>query len=293
MDKPFRWHIHKTEQLGQLAEGVSVDAYVGFDVDLRQAAARLLSACAKIYGKTDAVEHARIVFVGRSPENFFDYLSGAFLNEAWHESLCLLNVSLRMAHTHQLQSEYPGAEEALKRHFEALNLSPASLIHAPKPITFVDLVYSGRTFRLLFEFMHRWAKIQVQDVPAVLRKLRFVGITERTKTSPNTWRWQQHAEWTKQLPKSAICNVSIPRRMWNYMGNHQSKTSRWNPPWRWQEPKMFKAQHTECQLQALRLAMEIFEQAQTREERLALKRCMGNTHGVKYGWFRDLMTSLS
>jgi hypothetical protein len=45
---------------------------------------------------------------------------------------------------------------------------------------------------------------------AAERAPRSVLITSQTKTSPNTYRWQQHAAWTRQLPARAVTNVSLP-----------------------------------------------------------------------------------
>jgi hypothetical protein len=60
----------------------------------------------------------------------------------------------------------------------------------------------------------------------IRRKLRFVGVTSQKKTSPNTFRWQQHAPWTKQLPAASIVNVSLHPWVWSYFGDNQTKLTR-------------------------------------------------------------------
>src|SRR6266567_812582 len=61
----------------------------------------------------------------------------------------------------------------------------------------------------LFELLGARIDEDRQPWPVIRRKVRFVGVTNRTKTSPNTYRWQQHAAWTRQLPSRAVVNVSL------------------------------------------------------------------------------------
>ena len=49
-------------------------------------------------------------------------------------------------------------------------------------------------------------------------------ITVRTYTSPNAYRWQQSATWTRELPAKAITNVSLDLDVWAHLGNDQPKT---------------------------------------------------------------------
>jgi hypothetical protein len=51
-------------------------------------------------------------------------------------------------------------------------------------------------------------------------------VTSRTKTSPNTYRWQQQATWTRQLPARAVVNVSLHPWVWSYFGDDQPKLTR-------------------------------------------------------------------
>src|SRR5262249_32081631 len=62
---------------------------------------------------------------------------------------------------------------------------------------------------------------------------RFVGITQRQQTSPNTWRWQQHAEWTQRLPAAGVVNVSLDPFVLSYFGDRQTKLTRSFRPDRW------------------------------------------------------------
>jgi hypothetical protein len=79
-----------------------------------------------------------------------------------------------------------------------IGVTPAAL--ARQPVTFVDVVSAGGTFGELFQLLDEWIDETREPWDVVRRQLRFVGVTIRRKTSPNTWRWQQHASWTTRLP---------------------------------------------------------------------------------------------
>ena len=85
MAKPFRWDIKRREQLGSLVDVPVEYPFPGLIPGLRHACARILALS----------EDSDLVFVGRSPESFFDYLSGMLLGTSWAGRLCLLNVSMR------------------------------------------------------------------------------------------------------------------------------------------------------------------------------------------------------
>ncbi len=79
--KPFRWNISKREQVPK-APPIDFGAlWPYFEAELRACAARVIAAA----GDTDWV------FVGRSPEHLFDYLSGIFagMRDPWLRSLVL------------------------------------------------------------------------------------------------------------------------------------------------------------------------------------------------------------
>src|SRR6266487_6882096 len=85
----------------------------------------------------------------------------------------------------------------------------------------------------LFELLGARIDEDRQPWPVIRRKVRFVGVTNRTKTSPNTYRWQQHAAWTRQLPSRAVVNVSLSAWVWSYFGDYQVKLTRSYRPERW------------------------------------------------------------
>jgi hypothetical protein len=110
------------------------------------------------------------------------------------------------------EAHTPRAREVLTGH----GITPSAL--AREAVTFVDVVSLGSTFSRLFTLFDNWI-VETREPWGVLRRhLRFVGVTWATKTSPNTWRWQQHADWTGRLPAvgrerlDAEFRVEPPRR---------------------------------------------------------------------------------
>ena len=178
--KPFRWDVRRREQLGRLVESDFPKPYDGFFTDLRECAARTVASAGD----------ARIVFIGRSPESLFDYLSGVLDGTTRESRLELVNLSLRWME--ELEGD---PAQLFRQHLEAHHLTPEAIATGDVPVTLCDLVASGSTFEAFVRELERWAADIELDVAAVRRRLRIVGITWRQKTSPNTWRWHQHAPW--------------------------------------------------------------------------------------------------
>jgi hypothetical protein len=66
-------------------------------------------------------------------------------------------------------------------------------------VVFTDVVSEGSTFGDLFAVLRAWSDQEHAQWDVIRRKLRFTGVTFRLKTSPNAFRWQQHAPWTTQF----------------------------------------------------------------------------------------------
>ncbi|MGE5156290.1 MAG: hypothetical protein ACM3JP_02210 [Betaproteobacteria bacterium] len=80
----------------------------------------------------------------------------------------------------------------------------------------------GETFTELFHVLRRWIDLDRGAWPVIRRKLRFVGVTWRTGTGPNAFRWQQHAAWTASLPAHSVLNVSLDPRVSTYLADRQA-----------------------------------------------------------------------
>jgi len=275
--KPFRWNIKKKEQLGQLLSGEIATFYRGYLKELRDCSANVLAYS----------DNRRMIFVGRSAENIFDYLSGILENTFYENRVEHLNISNRFYHIHELVKEAPDSYYALKEHFEALKISPKQLIKDKHGICFVDLVCEGFTFDRLFEFIERWCNEENIDKKSVWKKIKFIGITSRVKNSPNTYRWYQHTAWIDYKYKIQSQSISISYRMWNYMGNVQYKVTTTNKPNLWTSDKILLPARDSEQLKALRLAYTIYNRGlNERKELFVLSK------SPKEKWLKDLLLSI-
>jgi hypothetical protein len=275
MTKPFRWDITRREQLGQLVEGKPILPFDNFISELRECCTRIVASC----------DNADLVFIGRSPENLFDYLSGIFASTNWVDRCTLVNISIRFEFI-------SGAIEEGRRLLEDYDLSPEKVMKRPRSVALIDLVASGTTFGNIASLLSDWAEDCHVDPAAFRKKLRFVGITMRTQTSPKTWRWQQHAAWAKNFSPSQIKNVSIPSELWDYLGNDQPKVSRWNPPSQWGSDNLLSPGHEPSQLTALQLALYLFDTGNSSEEQLAFAMCLAREPAMRQRWYRALIAEL-
>lgn len=279
MTPPFRWNLTKREQLGGLVDGIESASYRELIDDLRECCGRIVALSAD----------CDMVFIGRSPESIFDYFSGLLLDTSWATRLTLVNLSLR----HDTRGGFPpGALRALREHLGEVHLTPEAIASRQRDVALVDLVATGKTFGELATLLFDWARETGIDGNSVRRRLRFVGITWRRPTSPKTWRWQQHAEWTRQFRPSAIKNVSIEGRLWDYLGNRQQKVATSNPPWRWTDESMLAPPREEEQLKALRLALRLFDIGQTNDHRQLFAACLAKQRAMREPSFRALIIEL-
>jgi hypothetical protein len=254
---PFRWKLADRPRLGALLQGRREWLDSGTFEQLRECSVRVVAAAAD----------GDLVFVGRSPESIFDYLTGVLSDTSWSDRAVLLNISMRYESAEQLARTHPQALAAIRTQLAAVGLSPAELARCARPKVFVDLVYGGSTFGHLLGLLEHWAAATGVDVAAVRRRIRFVGITVRTKNSPNTWRWYQQVEWCRRVSRSALRSVSVAYGLWTYLGDYQKKVARWHPPARWDAEDASLPPRDEDALEALRLAHRIHERGRGREER--------------------------
>ena len=279
---PFRWNLTHRNHLGSLIEGERARTYNALTDDL-------LLCCSRIVAFSD---DSNLVFVGRSPESIFDYLSGLLFDSTWFERLELLHFSMRFREESKIREEYPGAIDSLREYFKNLGLHPETIATKKRAVAFVDLVATGDTFGRLITFLFNWSNEIKFDWNAVKRRIRIVGITERKKTSPNTWRWQQHSDWISLLGRGAVKNVSISYDLWNYLGNYQQKVSHSYTPSRWGDPALVSPSYSDDQLMALRLAFDLFELGRTKEKREEFASLLTTQSAMKYNWFRNLVIDL-
>ncbi|MET9311363.1 hypothetical protein ABZX12_06030 [Kribbella sp. NPDC003505] len=275
--RPFRWDLIRPDNLGSLLDDVQTWELF-FLEDLVRCAARVLGQC----GDGD------LYFVGRSVDSLFDLLSGALAGTGWSSRLHPLPLSL-------FGGDGKGFTDTelrqLRTNLAADGLAPADLMRG-RPTVFVDLVHEGSTFGNLYGVLRRWIDDEHAQWDVIRRQLRFVGITTRTKTSPNTWRWQQHADFAAELPASAIRNVSLDARLWSYFGNYQHKTAGSFRRTRWTAPEAADPRRDERTRIALAEAVRVVAAGRSPEVRRMLAELLSREPAIRERWLRDLQVSL-
>lgn len=275
--RPFRWDVSRPHALARLdASPAFLDAALLHD--LRVCAARVI----------DAAGDADLVFVGRSPESLFDYLTGVLRGTAWQARLDLLAYSARRWPLRDVRAHFPGAVGALRAQFEAAGLAPDDLRVRTRPVVFVDLVASGETFARLNEFLEDWSRSLDLDPRAWRRRVRFVGIVARGETSPTAWRWQQHAAWRRAYPPSATRSVAVPWSLWDFLGNWQAKVTPSHSPSRWNDDARFEPPRERAHLEASHAASRLVTLGASREERARFARLLAAQPAVRDAWARAL-----
>ena len=278
--KPFRWNLAKREQLGGLLSGDINFVYSDYEIELEDCTAKVLARS----------KNRKIIFVGRSPENIYDYLAGILQNTKHENRMDLLNISNRFRDVREIRNEIPQSYDALKQHFQELEISPQQLISSSVGICFSDLVASGGTFEQLFIFLKTWAIEDGLDFKSVAKKIGYIGITQRQKNSPNTWRWNQRLDWVKDYREMYIKNVSVPESLWNYLGNQQHKVTKGNVPENWGRDEILLPSREENNLQALRQAYQIYQLGLSRRSQMAAR--LAVCPEFREPWLRTLSTEL-
>lgn len=285
---PFRWDVRRREQLGRLIQVASPPPPTWWHPPRWEEVLPEVRTCAtRVLARSG---DARLVFVGRSPENFFDYLTGALADTSWADRCDLLGLSM------PARRELPGlsraAVDAFRAQLAALTLTPDQIASAPRPVALVDLVSSGQTFGALSDMLAAWAREERVDVHAVRRRLRFVGITTRTRNSPNTWRWFQRVAWAGDYPRGALRGVSIPGWFWGYLGTYQEKMMPSNAAYSWGTDDLMQPIHHPEAFEALKLAYRLHEHARTRDERACLAAELAARDEMREPWLRSLVVAI-
>jgi hypothetical protein len=174
----------------------------------------------------------------------------------------------------------------------ATGITPHLLARGDRPITFTDVVHGGSTFTELFELLRDWVDRERGQWDVIRQKVRFVGVTIRRKTSPQTFRWQQHAPWTRELPAKAVVNVSLDYHVWSYFGDQQIKLTRSYRPDRWLAESDGPSRH-ESTRRALAEAVAIVTYGRSAACRRELARAMSGEPTQAQPWLRSLIGELT
>ncbi len=273
---PFRWKIESSEQLGSLLDAdFKLEDWLLYKV--RYCAARILTFS----------QDSRLIFVGRSLDSVFDYLSGILENTSWNDRLIRLNISLYGHSIQSVKEKNPKSYDTLKRYFEELLLDPVSIKSNRIPTSFADVVFNGGTYEQIFLFLNNWSNEIENDNTAMNKKLRFIGITERKKSSPNTWRWQQQKEWTDNLRSSNIKNISVDYWFWTHIADSQPKITKSFRPKSWNKENNSPI-HSESSIKALNEAHALYNEAKKKSEKLEFAKKLSTKEALKKDWLRKL-----
>lgn len=274
--RPFRWDIKRREQLGSLAATEPPPTPPRFEDDL-------ITACAGVLGLAGDSD---LVFVGRSPDALFHFLSGALLTTRFANRLSSLNLALR----HQwISSE---AVDVIEPYFDELELTPYGLLERSRPAALVDVVDTGGTYGDIVTLLHSWCRRDGLDWRAVAARVRLVGVTWRMKAGPKTRRWQQQADWTHLLPRGAIKNVSAPQDFVSYLAAEQPKTTESFTPDAWWDEDVARPLRSPEAREGLALALHLFDLGSSKEGRARLARALADRPAMRDPWFRSLALQL-
>jgi hypothetical protein len=275
--RPFRWDLAGGDRLGSVLDR-SLAPPLSYLGDLAECAGRVLARS----------DDADLYFVGRSADSVFDLLTGALSGTSWPGRLHRLPLSL----SGPPAGLTPAKVRQLRANLAAEGLAPRALARRPRPVAFVDLVYVGRTYENLFRQLRDWVSSEPASWDAVRARLRFIGITEREKTSPHTWRWQQHADWTAELPRHSVTSVSIRPAVWRLLGNRQEKIEPSFHHGRWDDPAVTVPRRDDGARTALAEAVALVEAGRSREVRRGLARVLTGEPAISRRWLRALATEL-
>jgi hypothetical protein len=238
-----------------------------------------------------------LFFVGRSLDSMFDLLSGALTGVAAAPRVHRLPLSFARKVVPAGGGWRPrplgdAERRQARRILAACGLAPQALARRSRPATFADVVNVGSTFTELYTLLREWIDEDRAQWNVIRSKLRFVGVTVRHKTSPNTFRWQQHASWTRQLPARAVRNVSLDWPAWTYLADRQVKLTRSFTPARWPAAAV-GPDHGEPARQALAEAVALVSYGRSPIGRTELARAITGEPGLAEPWLRSLVTDLS
>jgi len=274
---PFRWKIESPDELGSLIKP-DFELNDWLLSSIRYCAARILAFS----------QNSRLVFVGRSLDNVHDYLSAILENTSWSNRLARLNISLYGHSIDNIEKNYPKSFNSLKKYFEELDIDPVAIKRYKLPTSFVDVVSEGGTYGQIFKLLNNWSNELQNDSVAMNKKIRFIGITLRKKTSPNTWRWQQQTEWTKYLKSSNIRNVSVDYGFWDRVANYQPKVTKSFTPKMWETEQAQSPIHSEERIKALNEAHSLYNSGKSKDEKQLFVKELLNKQSMKLDWLRNL-----
>ena len=274
-NRPFRWDLVRPDHLGTLLDGLP-EPDLWFLDELTDCAAKVLARS----------ENGELHFVGRSGDSVFDLLGGALPDP---ERLHLLPLSTGMLGGFLFGRLHPSEVAQLRANLAAHGLTPDLLARGSRPVVLVDVVSTGESFGRLLDILRDWAADERADWPAIRRRLRIIGLTRRTHSSPNTRRWQQHTGWAQNV---TIRNVSVETSVFGYFADHQQKLTRSFGRFSWAAEEVRSPAHDHRTRRALAEAVAVVEAGRTPTVRDRMARVLSQEPAIAEPWLRDLVRRL-
>ncbi len=176
-------------------------------------------------------------------------------------------------------------------------ISAGSCLIRPGQIVFICCTFPcdfliPSTFGNIVQLLQRWTQEWGEDWNSVKRKIRLLGITMQGKTSPKTWRWQQHAHWVTLVERGAIKNISTPWWFWDQLANQQAKVTQSYTAERWGSREANDPRTNLGHAEALKRALQLFDLGKTKESRQTFTRHLSEGKAMAYPWLRALILEL-
>ncbi|WP_199547025.1 hypothetical protein [Streptomyces sp. N35] len=284
--RPYRWVLssYGGERPDRTGEVPRPPAHAGdgtFGADYLDA---LIDCTAKVLARSGGAD---LCFFGRSLDGMYDLLSGALEPGGRGGRIDRLPLSCR--HSRRWS---PAQRLRFREHLAAVGLAPHALARRKRPLALVDVVSEGGSFTTLHEELARWIEESREPWPVIRRKLRYVGVTVRGKSSPNHDRWQQGLDWVRTLPAGHVVNVSLDPYIWSELADHEPKLTRWFPPERWLRDECTAVARHPHVAPALARARALVEAGRSREVRAELVRLMARDPGFATREVRALAGAL-
>lgn len=293
---PFRWDITQPAQLGRLPL-VKIGEPSPFELVVPDFDERLQSLCVKILAFCDDGD---LYFVGRSPENIYDYLQGILFDTLWRKRLHLFHFSMYYDREQEIVKKYPDAISQFRVYMAQMGLAPWQLAKRKRPVALVDLVSSGGTMGKLVNLILNWGKESGYEARQLAAKIRIVSIVRaayphnvKRQRYYSCYKWQKEVGWTAFFDKHAIKSIKIEKNFWDYMADSGPRLTRSFYPARWNDDRVSRPDRTEARLKALKIALRLFNLSLTPAERRKFAGQMSRERAMRYRWFRKLLNQLN
>lgn len=293
---PFRWDITQPAQLGRLPL-VQLEEHSRFELVVPDFEELLQSLCVKILAFCD---DADLYFVGRSPENIYDYLQGILFDTPWRKRLHLLHFSMYYDGEQEVIRKYPAAIPQFRVYMAQMGLAPWQLVKRERPLALVDLVSSGGTLGNLVSLILNWGTELGFDTNRLTSRIRIVSIVRaafphyvKRRRFYSCYNWQKEAEWTALLDRHSIKNLKIEKNFWDYMADSGPRLSQSFYPARWNDDRVSQPDRAADRHRALKIALRLFNRSLSRDERRNFARLMSRERAMCYLWYRELLNQLN